>query len=99
MLKPASHIFLQTAFQQYPDGFRYRRWQSTPIGFAPQDRCEQIRNRFAFKRLLTRQQLKYNTTKRPNITSAIDLSAARLFQTHVGCGSENYSLDADACRH
>src|SRR5262249_7010077 len=99
MLKPTSHILLQTTFQQYSDGFRYRGWQSIPIGFAPQDRCEQIRNRFAFKRLLARQQLKYNTTERPDITSTIDLSPARLFRTHVGCGSENYSLDARACRH
>src|SRR4030095_2754290 len=67
-----------------------------PVGFGSKDRGTQVRHRFTFKGLLTRQQLKRNAAERPDIRSAIDLFAARLLRAHVSCGPDDHPFNARA---
>ena len=63
--------------------------QQVPFRFGLDDGCQCIRDRFAAKCLLSRQQLKEDAPERPNISALIYGLPARLLGAHVRRGAEN----------
>ncbi len=90
-MKASIDVFSQTFLNQLAN-FRRRRWrQRSVVGLSVEHRRDRVVDRFSSKRLPSREQLKQNASKCPNIGALVQRLAANLLRPHVCRRAKNPS--------